>query len=123
MTLGRGLDIGTRAAAGGIGRIGNPITTAASGDVHDDVDVGLPHPRHHFTEVIHGVADAAGLGVTYMNMRHAGTRLGGGDAVVGDLLGRDGHIGALAGGIAGAGDGTGQNDVAVHRFARETRLL
>ena len=43
------------------------------------------------------------------------------DRRVGDLLGRDRHVRALADGVAGAGDGTGDEDVPVHRSLPSSR--
>jgi len=60
------------------------------------------------------MADAAGYGVAHVDVRHAGTGSSSLDAAVGDLFGGDRYVGAFAGGIAGASDGAGQNDITVH---------
>ena len=58
----------------------------------------------------------AGLGVADVDVHDRGAGLGGVDRRVGDLLGRDGHVRALAGGVARAGDRAGDEDVPVHRW-------
>ncbi|MNV95570.1 hypothetical protein D3C71_1904740 [compost metagenome] len=49
-----------------------------------------------------------------MTVDNGGTGLGGFHGGCGDLLGGDGNKVALGGGVAGAGEGAGNDDVVVH---------
>jgi hypothetical protein len=53
-------------------------------------------------------------GIAHMAMHDGGPGVGGLDGGGGDLLRGDGHMRVLADGVAGAGQGTGHDDVVVH---------
>src|SRR5699024_12388790 len=55
-----------------------------------------------------------GLEVRHVDVGDGGCGTGGGDGIVRDLLRGAGDVLALAGGVPGSGDGTGEDDLAVH---------
>ena len=54
------------------------------------------------------------LEVADVDVDDRGAGSGGGDRVVRDLFGGDGNVFALARGVSGSGDGTGEDDLAIH---------
>ncbi len=117
-----------RDALGGAGHVGavsiqrqglfdiaeDQVAAHAGRQVEHDIDIGGADEVGDFLVEIVAAARRAGLGIAHMAMDDGGTGLGGIDGRGGDLLGRARHMRRLAGGVAGAGHGTGDEDVAVH---------
>ena len=82
--------------------------------VEDDVDVGRADPLDDLAVESRVATALAGLRVADVDVddRRAGAR--GLDRRVGDLLGGDRHVLAAAGGVAGARDRAGDEDLPVH---------
>src|SRR4029453_7471521 len=69
----------------------------------------------HLAVEVHVAARLAGLGVAHVAMHDRGTRLRRRDRGLGDLLGRTRYVRAAVLRATGAGDGAGDEDLAVHR--------
>ena len=118
VALGRCLQVGALEPVDhAVADLGEQVAAAAGGDVDHRVDIGLADALDDFTEMIGGVADAAGFRIANVQMDDAGPGTGGVQRTVGDLLRSDRKIRMLAGSIAGTGDSAGEDDVAIHERA------
>src|SRR4029079_18775697 len=90
------------------------IATHSCGEVEDDVDARGPDPLDGLGVELGRPRTLAGLRVAHVNVRDRGSCLGRLDGRVGDLLGRDGDVRALAHRVAGPGDCAGDEDFPVH---------
>ncbi|MCY1547832.1 hypothetical protein D9M68_839120 [compost metagenome] len=90
------------------------VAAHTGGEVDDDVGVALADALHQLAVQRHVAARLAGLRVAHMAVGDGGAGLGGLDGGGGDFLRGDGNGRVLADGIAGAGDGTGDDDFVVH---------
>ena len=90
------------------------VAAHAGSEVDDDVHVGFTDAFHDFAVQRHIAAEAAGLRVADVAVDHGGAGLGGLDGGFGDLFGGDRDQVAFRGGVAGAGEGAGDDDVVVH---------
>ena len=90
------------------------VAAHAGGEVQDDVDVGRADPLDDRAVERRVAGAAAGLRVADVDVRDRRARARRLDRRVGDLLGRDRHVLAPAGGVAGARDGAGDEDLPVH---------
>ncbi|MNC34709.1 hypothetical protein D3C75_831610 [compost metagenome] len=90
------------------------VATHARGKVDDDVHVGFTDAFHDFAIQRHVTAEAAGLRVAHVAVDYGGAGFGGLYGRLGDLLGGDWNKVAFRGGVAGAGEGAGDDDVVVH---------
>ncbi len=86
----------------------------AAGQVDHDIGLAFADARDDLGEQLGLEGILAGFGVADVAMDDGSALLGGLDGGCGDLLGRDGHMRALAGGIAAAGDGAGDDHLVVH---------
>ena len=86
------------------------VGTGATGEVEHDVGVGLADAVGELLVEVEVAALRAGVEIADVAVHHRGAGLGRLDRRVGDLLGRDGHVGRLADGVAAAGDGAGDED-------------
>src|SRR5699024_12608825 len=80
----------------------------------DRVEMGCADPADDLRVVGELACARLGLEVTHVDVDDGGSGTGGGDRIVRDLLRGDGHVLALAGGVPGSCDGTGEDDLAVH---------
>src|SRR5581483_7833875 len=87
------------------------IAAHAAGEVDDDVDLAFADALYHFTVVTCLHAEGARFGVAHMNVHDRGACLGRLDGGIGNLLGRNGAVGAPGDLGVVAGDGTGDDDI------------
>ena len=91
----------------------------------DDVDLCVADALGDFAVEIVAAARRAGFRIADMAVHDGGAGFRGLDRGFGDLLGRAWNVRGFAGGIAGAGDGAGDEDVTVHgkRHCRSPGIL
>ncbi|MNZ62094.1 hypothetical protein D3C78_802080 [compost metagenome] len=90
------------------------VATHARGEVDDDVHVGLADALHHFAVQGDIAAETPGLRIADMAMNDGCPGLRRLHGSFGDLFWCDRYQMALAGGVAGTGQCTGDDDVMVH---------
>ena len=100
--------------SGAFGRAEHHVAAHAGGQVQHHVDIGVADALGHLAVEDDVAARLAGFGVAHMAMDDRGTGLCGVDRRVGDLLGRARHMRAAVLRAARAGDGAGDEDLAVH---------
>ena len=129
LDMGQALDradhIGRRAGLGRLVVAHFEIAAHAGGEIDHHVGVAAADALDHFAVELDIAAALAGLGIAHMAMGDGGARLGRLDRRVGDLLRRDRNCRMLAHGVAGAGDGAGDDDFIVHgnRLPRPVELI
>ncbi len=96
------------------------VAAHAGREVEDDVGAGVAHALDDLAVERQRARALAGLGVADMDVGDGGAGAGGLDRGLGDLLRRDGHVGAAPRRVARARDRAGDEDVGVH--ARELRV-
>ena len=91
------------------------VPAHAGGQVQNHVDVSGADPVRHLPVEIPPARRGARLRIADMAMDDGRPGLGRVDRGFGDLLRRDRHERRDAHGVAGAGDGAGDEDIAIHR--------
>ncbi len=93
----------------------NQVAAHAGRQVQHDIDVGGADAVGDFLVEVVAAARGTGFGIADMAVDDGGPGLGGVDRGICDLLGSDGNVAGFRNGIAGTGDGAGDEDIAVHR--------
>jgi hypothetical protein len=83
------------------------VAAHAGGEVDHDVDIAGPDTLDDLGVQARVARRLTRERVAHVDVGDRGAGAGGGDAVVGDLLGRHRHLVALAGGVPRTGHGTG----------------
>ena len=107
----------------GLLRVQHQVAAHAGGGVDDDVDVAGADPLHRLAveRDLAGALPVSRIAHVDVDDRGAGPRCR--DARVGDLLGRHGHVLGPAHGVACAGQGAGDHDLAIHDSSHGVCLL
>ena len=115
-TLGRADHVGAGGVErqGGLARAEDDVSAHAGGEVQDHVGAGVADALHHLAVERQGARRAAGLGIADVDMGDGGAGVRSLDAGLGDLLRRDGHVGAAPRRVARARDRAGDEDGRVH---------
>ena len=97
-------------------RVEHQVAAHAGGGVDDDVDVAGADPLHRLAVERDLARALAGLRVAHVDVHDRGARPRRGDARDSAICsGVTGTCSDLPDGVAGAGEGTGDDDLAVHR--------
>ncbi|MNT47874.1 hypothetical protein D3C72_1846220 [compost metagenome] len=83
-------------------------------EVQHHVDIGRADAVGHFPVEIEPAGGGAGFRIANVAVDHGSTRLGRLDRRFGDLFRRDRNVAGLRNGVSRAGDGTGDEYLAVH---------
>src|SRR6185437_14060381 len=108
-------EVGALGEPGRVVRVEVEVTAHARRRVDHDVDAAVADPADHLAVELHVAGALAAAGVAHVHVHDGRARAGGGDAGVGDLLGRHGHVFGLADRVTGAGQRTRDDDLAIHR--------
>ena len=106
--------VGAGTADGRVLVQGIPVAAHAGGQVDHHVGLAVADPLDHLAVERDVARRRPGLRVAHVAVGDGGTGLGGLDRGIGDLLRGDRDRRVLVDGIAGAGDGTGDDDFGVH---------
>ena len=98
----------------GVGVADGQVAAHARGEVDDHVGVGGPHPLDCGPVKLHVAGAAAGGRVPDVDVDDGRPGLGRLQGGGGDLLGGDGQVRVLVGGVARPGNGAGDDHIAVH---------
>jgi hypothetical protein len=113
--VGRADHVGAGAGRqGGLGAAQHQVAAHAGGQVQHHVDLRRADALGDLAVECHVAGGLAGLGVAHVAVHDRRAGLGRVDGACGDLAGRARHVGRAVLRAARAGDGAGDEDVAVH---------
>jgi hypothetical protein len=100
---------------GGLDAAEHQVAAHAGGEVEHDIDIGRADALGDLAEQVAPARGGPGLGIAHMAMDDGGPGFGGIDGGGGDIPRGHRHMVRAPDRGAGAGDGAGDEDVAVHR--------